>query len=179
MNQPSIPAGRDEIDAFMVARGADRLDHPGGTLAEHLRRVGDLLDRLGGAEPLVRAGRAHAAYGTDGFGAVLLDHDRERGVLRELIGADAEAQVYRYGSCDRRATWPGLADHRTVTDRFTGATTRLADHELRDFVDLTIVNELDVLSHAERFAADIRTLVTGLAPLASPAVRVETTARCP
>jgi hypothetical protein len=173
-----IRAGRAEIHEFVVARGADRLDHPGGTLAEHLRRVGDLLDRLGRPEPLVRAGRAHAAYGTDGFGTALLDHDRERGVLRELIGAGAEAQVYRYGSCDRRATWPGLADHRTVTDRFTGATTRLADHELRDFVDLAIVNELDVLSHAEKFAADIRTLVTGMAALASPTVRAEVERCC-
>jgi hypothetical protein len=71
-----------------------------------------------------------------------------------------------------------LADHRTVTDRFTGATTRLADRELRDFVDLTNVNELDVLSHAEKFAADIRTLVTGMAPLASPTVRAEVERCC-
>ena len=53
--------------SLLVERGADDLDHPGGTLGAHLRRVAARLVDHGVDETTRRAGLWHAAYGTDGF----------------------------------------------------------------------------------------------------------------
>jgi hypothetical protein len=123
------------------------------------------------------AGLAHAAYGTDGFPTHLFDWQTERSVLESVIGTDAEAIVYRYGACDRETTWRDLAEHRTVTDRFTGTSEELGTEELRDFVDLTIVNELDVLDHDPKRAEKLRPFLQEQIPrwqsLTSPAVLAE------
>ena len=129
---------------------------------------------LGASETLVLAGLAHAAYGTDGFPTHLFDWQQERPVLEAVIGPEAELLVYRYGACDRETTWRDLAEHNTVTDRFTGTSEELNGDELRDFVDLTIVNELDVLDHAPKLEPKLRPFLQEQIPrwqsLASPAV---------
>jgi Domain of unknown function (DUF6817) len=168
-----------DLGSLLLVRGADELEHAGGTLYVHLHRVANRLGSLGASDKLVIAGLAHAAYGTDGFPAHLFDWQQERPVLEAVIGADAELLVYRYGSCERETTWRDLAEHRTVTDRFTGTSEELSTEELRDFVDLTIVNELDVLDHAPALAPKLRPYLQELVPrwqsLASPAVLADAT----
>jgi len=164
----------EDLGSLLLVRGADELDHAGGTLYVHLHRVAKRLTTLGASDTLVTVGLAHAAYGTDGFPTHLFDHRTERPVLAAVIGPEAELQVYRYGSCDRQSTWRDLAEHHTVTDRFTGTSEVLGTEELRDFVDLTIVNELDVLDHAPhlepRLRATLQDLIPRWRPLTSPAV---------
>jgi hypothetical protein len=91
-----------------------------------------------------------------------------------VIGTEAEQLVYRYGACDRETTWRDLAEHRTVTDRFTGTSEELGTEDLRDFVDLTIVNELDVLENDAERALTLRPFLQEQIPrwqsLASPAI---------
>ncbi|TDU88176.1 hypothetical protein EV138_1717 [Kribbella voronezhensis] len=145
-----------DLGSMLLVRGADELDHAGGTLYVHLHRVAKRLTSLGASDTLALAGLAHAAYGTDGFPTHLFDWQTERSVLEAVIGPEAELLVYRYGSCDRESSWRDLAEHRTVTDRFTGTAEELTDDELRDFVDLTIVNELDVLDHAPDLETKLR-----------------------
>ncbi|MGW3150033.1 DUF6817 domain-containing protein, partial [Streptomyces sp. NPDC001177] len=95
--------------ALLGQLGADTLAHPGGTLLAHLDRVRERL-AVWGARPALRlAGLCHAAYGTDGFPSELLPLDR-RPELRAVIGTEAEAIVYFYASCDRKATYPTLTD---------------------------------------------------------------------
>jgi hypothetical protein len=166
----------EDVRGLLRQRGAGTVEHPGGTLYEHLLRVHDRLTylRLG---PVVRmAGLAHAVYGTAGFDVVLLDL-AERPVLRGLVGEQAEALVYRYGACDRRRTWDRLADTHEVWDRFTGRVEKLAAAQLRPFVDLTVVNELDVVEHApaiaERHGAYLGELFRSWAGLASGQVTAE------
>jgi hypothetical protein len=163
-----------DLGSLLLVRGADELDHAGGTLYVHLHRVAKRLRTLGASETLVIAGLAHAAYGTDGFPTHLFDWQQERPVLEAVIGTDAELLVYRYGSCERETTWRDLAEHNTVTDRFTGTSEELTTEELRDFVDLTIVNELDVLEHAPKLEPKLRPFLQEQVPrwqsLASPAV---------
>jgi hypothetical protein len=77
-------------EEFLLAHGADRIDHPGGTLYDHLSRVADVLSEWGAAEEVRLAGLCHAAYGTDGFDKSLLSVD-DRKALRDVIGEDAEA----------------------------------------------------------------------------------------
>lgn len=167
----------EDLGSLLMVRGADELDHAGGSLYVHLHRVAKRLGSLGASDTLVLAALAHAAYGTDGFPTHLFDWRTERPVLESVIGPAAEAIVYRYGACDRQTTWRDLAEHRTTADRFTGTSEELGAEDLRDFVDLTIVNELDVLDNDAEQAVRLRPYLQELLPrwrsLASPAVLAE------
>ena len=158
--------GTPQVLEFLLSRGAGRLPHPGGTLHEHLRRVGALLADWGADKDLQAAGLCHACYGTDGFGEALMPLS-ERPVLADLIGARAEWLVYVYGSCDRGAVYPALARPGPVPfrDRFTGRTYRLPAEDARAFAELTAANELDVVRYnpdlAARHGAALRRLFAG------------------
>jgi hypothetical protein len=168
-----------DMGSLLLVRGADELEHAGGSLYVHLHRVAKRLTTLGASDTVVLAGLAHAAYGTDGFPTHLFDWQTERPVLEAVIGPEAELIVYRYGACERETTWRDLAEHHTVTDRFTGTSEELSVAELRDFIDLTIVNELDVLDHAPALAPKLRPFLQDQIPrwqsLASPTVLTDAT----
>jgi hypothetical protein len=165
--------GVDGVLALLRERGAETIEHPGGTLYAHLRRVHDRLAGFGAPEDVRLAGLAHAVYSTDGFDVSLLDLS-ERPTMRALVGGPAELLIYRYGACDRRLTWRTLADTAQVCDRFTGSSSTLEPEELRGFADLSIVNELDVVEHsreiAEKYGEYFRTLFEAWAPIASAPV---------
>jgi hypothetical protein len=135
--------------------GARDIEHPGGTLFDHLLRTEDLLRSWGADEDLALAGLSHAAYGTDGFARALLRLD-ERSVLLELIGLEAEAIVYQYASCDRShlGTRPGQIDPVSFRDRFDGRIGDLPAASLKPFMELTFANELDIAVHNDQFARD-------------------------
>jgi len=158
---------------WLRERGADAVPHAGGSLYDHLGRVHDRLAALGLDDDVRLAGLTHAVYGTDGFAVSLLDV-ADRAVLRTLVGARAELLVYRYGGCDRGHTWRALAGTGVIRSRFTGAAQSPRPDELRAFVDLSIVNELDVAEHDRRIAAEhgdyFRDIFAGWAALASPSV---------
>lgn len=164
------------VEAWLRERGTETIQHPGGTLFAHLCRVRDRLAAIGHDPDVQAAGLTHAAYGTDGFDLALLFW-QERDTLRDLIGPNAEELVYLYAACDRDQSWPDLAVTHRITDRFTGAAVRLADWQLTPFVDLSIVNELDVLEHDPALLAAHRDYFTGLfaawSPITSPAVATE------
>lgn len=149
MNVDRAPA-----ESFLLEHGAEDIDHPGGTLYAHLRRVADQLAAWDAADDVVLAGLCHATYGTDGFGTALLPVQR-RGELADVIGRDAEAIVYLYASCDRTATYPQLGGTGPVElkDRFTGQVRSVDPVPLRAFMEITVANELDVLAHNAEFAA--------------------------
>jgi hypothetical protein len=141
-----------DVMHLLRERGAAELEHPGGDLLSHLARTGDRLERWGGSEALVRAGRWHAAYGTEGFATALFDLD-ERAYVIDAVGEEAEAIVYRYGSCDRRFVYPQIGRELPVRfrDRFTGAVETVHEPAVRAFAELTVANELDVIAHSPTF----------------------------
>ena len=163
----------EHVLSWLRAHGAEAVPHAGGSLYDHLGRVHDRLARHGVDADLRLAGLTHAAYGTDGFRAVLLDV-ADRAELRGLIGASAEQTVYRYGGCERGRTWRALPATGTIWSRFTGHAESPTPDELRAFVDLSIVNELDVCEHASEIAEKhgdyFRDIFAAWAPLASAAV---------
>lgn len=163
----------ETVTAWLRERGTEAVDHPGGTLYAHLGRVHDRLGALGHDPHVQLAGLAHAVYGTDGFDLTLLDV-ADRAVLRDLVGERAEALIYLYGACDRSRTWAALPATRQVWDRFTGGPRSLAPDQVRPFIDLSIVNELDVAEQDPTFVPRhgdyFRALFDSWAPLASPAV---------
>lgn len=149
----SIPQ-RDRIERFLTEHGAESIPHPGGTLLAHLKRVADLLAEWDADSHIQAAGLCHAAYGTDGFGQSLLDLG-ERATLVNLLGEQAEALVYFYGSCDRGETYPGL-DSSPVRfrDRFTGQDQHPDPATLAAFMEITAANELDVMTQNSELAAE-------------------------
>ncbi len=138
-----MDAAYDAVLTLLRERGADRVVHPGGTLLAHVERVAARLHRHGVDQVVRLAALAHAVYGTDGFDTRLL-RDDERGSLTRAAGEEVERLVYVYAACDRKRTWPTLIDSSAVQDRWTGKTLHLDTVQLRRFVDLSIVNELDV-----------------------------------
>jgi hypothetical protein len=145
------------ISVFLVAHGADRIEHPGGTLFEHLGRTARRLESWGARPALVAAGFCHAAYGTDGFPRSLVDIDR-RADLTRLIGPEAEGLVYVYACCDRAYGLP-TPDKRGRTDmrdRFTRNVFVPRDDVLRSIVELTCANEIDVLLQSPGLSASAR-----------------------
>lgn len=155
-------ADRAEITRFLRRHGAAELEHPGGTLLEHLQRVAATLAAWGADEDVELAGLCHATYGTDGFATALLDVGR-RVELQELIGAPAENLVYLYGSLDRGAVYPRLGDATVVVrDRFTAREHTPPEADVRAVVELTAANEFDLVEHnaevARRYGSALREL---------------------
>ncbi|MET8090739.1 DUF6817 domain-containing protein [Micromonospora sp. NPDC005220] len=163
----------DGVRVWLRRHGAEQIAHPGGTLYAHLCRVSERLAALGCGPDVQAAGLTHAVYGTDGFDRTLLDR-ADRAVLRDLVGVDAEEIVYLYGACDRGRSWRELAKTGQVFDRFAGQVRTPSEAQLRSHVDLSIVNELDVIEHdaalAERHGAYFRELFASWAVLASAQV---------
>ena len=131
-------------------RGATDLEHPGGTLLAHLRRVRLLLAEWGASEHLQTVGLGHAFYGTDGFGVALVDVTTERDLVRQVVGAAAEAAIHLYASCDRRHLYPqaGLPVV-SFRDRWSGVDTEVPSEDLRDFWELSFANELDIVRQSD------------------------------
>lgn len=133
----------DVVAAMLGDRGAAGIEHPGGTLLAHLERVAARLYQLTGDDVLRLAALSHAVYGTDGFPTTLLDLS-ERSLLRNVAGSEVEELVYVYAACDRRKTWATLGQTRAVHDRWTDEIVHPVREMLRRFVDLSIINEVDV-----------------------------------
>lgn len=146
---------RRSIAEFLRSRGADGLEHPGGSLYEHLCRVADRMSEWT-ADPVLEAvGLCHACYGTDGFDHAMVDLV-DRDLVVKLIGSRAEALVYLYCSCDRAAVYPLLAGGEPLVfrDRFTGRTHVPVELDIRAFVEVTAANELDALAHNSTLLAE-------------------------
>lgn len=161
-----------EAERLLLAKGADRVEHPGGTLLAHLRRVHAVLGDWGARPELRLAGLCHAFYGTDGFATALGARTR-REELSRVIGAEAERLVYLYASCDRSRSYPHLVSpDGPFTDRFTGTALRPPAADRRDFAELTVANELDVMAASPELRAahgdSLAELFTAWRPLLSP-----------
>ncbi|MCM2423803.1 DUF6817 domain-containing protein [Streptomyces sp. RKAG293] len=168
---PERDDASDDAVTFLRTLGAAEIEHPGGTLLEHLQRVSRLLKAWDARRDLQLAGLCHAFYGTDGFATSLLPLE-SRGELVGLIGADAEELVYFYASCDRKASYRTLTgEGGTFRDRFTGHTFSPAPHRRRDFAELTAANELDLAAIDPAFRTEwgdgLLGLLTRLRPLLS------------
>ncbi|THA51391.1 DUF6817 domain-containing protein [Streptomyces sp. A1136] len=171
---PTVPARPPAVEqalALLREFGAEDIAHPGGTLLAHLHRVQARLAAWN-ARPVLRlAGLCHAFYGTDGFPTPLLPPDR-REDLAAVIGDEAEAIVYLYASCDRKATYPLLGRPDAVFhDRFTGRAVDPGPQPRRDFAELSAANELDIAhfdaAFRARWGSDLLGLFTRLRDLLS------------
>ena len=127
--------------------GAHELEHVNGDLAQHLKGTCTLLAEWGNPEPICLAGLYHAVYGTADFQAQLVPLDR-RSDVAAVIGAEAEALVYFYAACDRRYTYQQIVSEAQprYRDRFSDETYVPKRSLLASFCELTLANELEIVS---------------------------------
>jgi hypothetical protein len=141
-----VTPGRQDALAFLDRFDAGGTPHLFGDLRTHLVGTEALVRAWGGSDLLALAALGHATYGTDGFDPSLLPVS-ERAQLVAAIGAEAEALVYFYASCDRDAFYPQLEDEQAgaadllFVDRFTGGEFVPEAALVHLFVDLTYANE--------------------------------------
>jgi hypothetical protein len=88
-----------------------------------------------------------------------------------MLGAEAEAIVYRYAASDRSVTWPAIGGPGPVPylDRFTGAATTIDGTELADYWTLSTANELDLVDRVADGASVLPLLQPGAHLLPPPA----------
>ncbi|MFI2073906.1 DUF6817 domain-containing protein [Streptomyces triculaminicus] len=168
---PASSSAADQATALLRELGAAAIAHPGGTLLAHLQRVQGRLAAWDARPALQLAGLCHAFYGTDGFPTALLTLDR-RAELAMMIGAEAEAVVLLYASCDRKATYPAFtATDAAFRDRFTGRVYAPEWQLRRDFAELSAANELDLAgidpSFREKCGPELLALFTRFRPMLS------------
>jgi hypothetical protein len=146
-----------QVFAALEALGAGDFAHLNGTLMEHFIGVHDLLREWSARTALCRAGLFHAAYGTAGFEAAMVDRSR-RSEIVALLGQEVEQIVYAYCACDRARTWEQIGRSTCVrlVDRFVGVETEMTDADLRDFCELTAANELQIAIANPGFRNDNR-----------------------
>jgi hypothetical protein len=129
----------------LVELGAARVQHIHADLASHLWSTSDRLREWGNDEPLCLAGLFHAVYGTFGFDEKLVEL-KDRPLVAEIIGKEAEAMVYLYGACNRALTYPQIcrSEEPVFHDRFSMEIHVPSIQERRSFAELTVANEIDV-----------------------------------
>ncbi len=109
-----------DVRAWLRERGAERIAHAGGSLYEHLGRVSERLAGHGARETSLPGGAHPRRVRHRRFSGGPARRRPTGPALRELIGAEAEEMVYRYGGCDRGRTWRALPATRLIRSRFTG-----------------------------------------------------------
>ncbi|HEV7759135.1 MAG TPA: hypothetical protein VGO78_09105 [Acidimicrobiales bacterium] len=158
---------RERALDLLRRQGAAEIEHLGSDLLTHLLGTEAILRAWRADEDVALAGLCHAAYGTDGFAPHLLELG-ERGRLAAVVGAAAEAAVYRYASCDRGAVHPQLGRPSVdFADRFRGTSECLGAQAMRSFALVTAANETDLVRRSVFDAATeaaIADLIARLAP---------------
>ena len=142
--------------------GAGDFQHLHGSLQSHLTKTYELLQQWGAAPHVCDAGLFHAAYGTAGFDEKMVNLQQRKDIAN-VIGADAEALVYFYCSCDRDFFYPKLGQQPLVfLDRFTGTKIFPTDQQIQDFCELTAANEMELLNSSQEFKAQHGTALSQL-----------------
>lgn len=137
--------------------GTAEIPHLVGDLRAHLIGTYQQLCTWGSADVVCIAGLFHAAYGTAAFERPF-QSPSNRAYLSQQIGQAAEQLVYLYCACDRDVLYPQIGRQDTVQfrNRFTQQTQSLSALELSQLCEITLANELDVVSRDPALKAQHR-----------------------
>lgn len=113
-NLPVTENISDGLHAFLRERGAERQDHTGRSLLDHLTGTYELLRRWQQPSQVCWAGLFHSVYGTESFGGAIVARD-DRDAVRGLIGVEAEALVYAFCGMRRGEFLEEVAGHAAHT----------------------------------------------------------------
>ncbi len=138
-----------QLTGFLVALGADKVEHTESIYLAHAIGVHNDLRAWGCDEDVCRGGMFHSIYGTELFQRFTLPLER-RHEIRELIGQRAERLAYVNCAMDR-ASFDAAVDQATppfqIDDRLTGEPIELTEG---DFNDLLTIHLCDWLEQVER-----------------------------
>ena len=137
--------------------GAAGFEHKNGSLYAHLLGTYELLRSWDAAAPLCDAGLYHSAYSTTGFKKTMVSLDLRSDIAR-LIGKNAEAMVYLYCACDRDVVYANFKNQAAVEfkDRFTDEVFVMSGEQASAFCELTVANELELMSLNDAYKAKHR-----------------------
>lgn len=83
-------------------RGAHRCWHKHSTFLDHLLGVHNILRLWGESEVVARVGLFHSAYSNSYVNLALFDPSKDRNIMKELIGPEAEEIVHLFCIVDRQ-----------------------------------------------------------------------------
>lgn len=153
---------REKFEALRVL-GAGDFEHLNGSLISHLKGTESILAEWGADAVLRDAGLFHAAYGTAGFEGRMVSLE-QRSEIARVIGAEAEKLVYLYCSCDRDFVFSliGQSEKFVFKDRFENKEFMLSHQQAKQFCELTVANELELVYTSEDFKKQYGTELLGL-----------------
>jgi hypothetical protein len=129
--------------------GVGEFGHLNGNLESHLLGTYELLVEWNNPGYICDAGLYHAVYGTQPMKKLGIPHKEyspsDRPKIREIIGKESEHLVYLYGACDRDYFYPQIGSAKAIyRDRFTGKKLELPSEKLKEILEITIANELEI-----------------------------------
>jgi hypothetical protein len=155
--------------------GAVDVEHPSGTLMQHLRGTYDILVSWACPDHVCLAGLYHSVYGTEAFRTQTIAlNARERG--KEAIGARAEELAFLYCAVRRSSLYDNLdrGAPYAVDDRGGERLPLDGVEQLAELLTLDVANRLEQLDRtstsATRRAQDREIYERAVPLLPSPAV---------
>src|ERR671921_519580 len=138
-NDPMYERALELLNRF----GAVSVEHPSGTLLEHLRGTYEQLERWGCSEDLCRAGLYHSVYGTEYFQKRTVPLDA-RDEVRSAIGDRAEEIAYLYCALSRQSLYRNLdAGAPYAVKTRDGREMPISLEQLADLMTLDLANRLE------------------------------------
>ncbi len=121
------PKGSLMIAAISKLDGAVEFAHARSTFYDHLKGTFSLLSIWNQPEVVRRTGLVHTAYSGDLFQFYLFDSNDsgERAIVRDLLGEEAEALTYLFGTVDRGK----LCHFKDVVERTRESATVLSGNQ--------------------------------------------------
>jgi hypothetical protein len=153
----------EEKFAALESLGAAAYDHKNGNLHAHLLGTYQLLRNWGADKALSDAGLYHSVYSTEGFRQTMVKLDL-RSDIAAIIGEEAEAMVYLYCACDREFVYSNFGNRGEVgfRDRFTNEEFVMSAQQASAFCELTVANELELMSLNEAYRVKHRVALLAL-----------------
>jgi hypothetical protein len=134
---------------LLDAVGAVDVEHPSGTLAEHLRGTYDVLASWSCPEHVRLAGLYHSVYGTEFFRTETIALDaRER--VKEAIGDPAEQLAFLFCVMRRSSLYDNLdrGAPYSVEDREGGRIALAGIEQFAELLALDVANRLEQLDRS-------------------------------
>lgn len=146
--------------ALLEEIGAEDVDHPRGTLADHLHGTYAILQRWECPADVCLAGLYHSVYGTDVFKTVTLAPDARNRVV-EAIGEVAEHLAFTYCALVRDSLYDNLAaggPPYRVLDRRDRSPIDVTIEQYAKLMTIDLANRFEQMPHSaasrDRFARD-------------------------
>jgi hypothetical protein len=132
---------------FLRTAGAERVEHSGENLLDHLLATRDVLAGWGARAALCDAALFHSVYGTQFLGDGIVGAD-QRHRVRELIGDEAEAVAWLWHSVRRESLRENL--ERDADFRIECADDTVAPISRQQFLDLVNLMIADAVEQLPR-----------------------------